>query len=271
MARHKGSGCEGQAGLRREEEGSASLMDKFFGLAASAVGIGIPAGIAIECYSRLLDDVDFLREEEPAIEEHIHKESVPYVHTGDSDSSYSAGGSMDNGGSNDDVIIIQGRVKIAIGEFRSKHLEDEPLIGDLIGKIIQKNVVEYLNGFEGMTAEKLDDVISSSPYTKEEIDKKPERLYKIPGLNAVLEGNYDAGDPEDDIDGDMSITISSKHAYWDNGNTFDVRRYSVSDFMSKLETLCSCLAKKVVGKHASPSTTPFGGFVFVAFWLAVSR
>ncbi len=272
MAKHKGSGCEGQACLRREEEGSASLMDKFFGLAAGAVGIGIPAGIVIDCYSRFLDDVEFLREEEPMIEEHVHRESVPYLHAGDSESRYSAGGSTGSGSAgvgNDELIIIQGRVRIAIGEFRSKDLEDYPTVGDLTERKIQKSMIEHLNEFEGVTAESLDDILYREGYTKEELEKDPEMLYRIPGVNAVLEGSYEIGDPEDDLDdGDMGITISSTHVYWGNGKFFDVRRYSVPGFVSELETLCVCLANRVVGEK-SPSTTfhkgsknPCGGFLF---------
>jgi hypothetical protein len=271
MAKHIGSGCEGQACLRKEGEGSGTIGKTLNRIVAGPLSGILVSGIIADPY--LEHDLDREFDEVVMIEEHIHEEIPAYVHAGGSGSSYSSSGGGSGRSDSDEAIVIKGRVKIAIGGFRARNLELYPDISDLTEKRIQKSMIKHLNEFEGVTAEELEEAIK--PYEKWEIDEEPERLYKITGLNAVINGSYEVYDPpEGPDDGDLGITVTSMHAYWGNGNAFDVRMYKESGLISELESLCVSLARKIVGEHISPATTSperVCVVVFVAFEFAVSR
>jgi len=361
MAKHKESGCEGQAGLRREEEGSAILMERLFRWNAAnscKPGSGIlahriPSDIGLE---EVLDGLVGIEE--------VRVQEVPYAGAGDSESGCSdafedskiydltsprklkrpskivagflAGilsfgvlvGSYKNSLSNPgemckkiiadgyfqsqeeahelpcgNVLPVKdeedefpgwdeephihveryefkppvgpvggdsdagkGRDVVIVGEFRSKNLEDYPVISELIGRRIQKKMVEELNML-GMKAMEMDEVLEEKMYTREEVEKDPEMLYRIPGVNAVLEGSYEVGDPEGGAgDSRVDIGIRSKYVFFGSGEKFDFRVYELSGDFSDMKTMCICLTNRVVGEK-SPSKTHEMIFVF---WLAVS-
>ncbi len=265
MAKHKGSGCEGQACLREEGEGSAVIGKKLKKIVAGPLSGILVSGMIADPYMKqdLDEEFDVFEVEEF----HIENKNFPYFHVGGSDSGYSG-----SGGGGDDRILIKGRLKIAIGGFRPKELEDYPTVSDLIGKRIQKSVIKYLNGFERVKAEKLDEAIERSRYEKWEIEEDAERLYRIPELNALMEGSYNVNGLPWESDGDAEVTINSFRLYWGNG-AFDPRMYRVTGPLCKLDGICISLAKKIVGVHTPTTHLPerVCVVVFVAFEFAISR
>jgi hypothetical protein len=288
MAKHKGSGCEGQLCLRREGEGSAKPLKglkRFISVFTAAGVFSMETGldtiyggamgnlpreeVAIELVMGS-EELDRLRGgtglvEMPENEKHTHTE-IPVCED------YNDRGVACMG------LGLKGppyRNAIAVGEFSPSEDTGNKRRFGVLSRQIREAMIDELNR-EGIGAKRIEDTRVYESICI--IDGNTVR-YKDNRPKFMIEGDYRTIDPPAGIDDNREkIEIKSYLTYgkdgWDK-KVDDMRPYVRSGFISEIDEIISSIVREMLmgEEHISPTTHLHGRmvFVFVVFELTISR